>query len=94
MPAAANFCRKDNELTTEAYAPESAPVKPEEHLTLVPSAEHRRRLGGISRATEVRRRKLDPAWPKPVIQGGAVYYVDAESKNYIRGLIASRDAGR
>ena len=64
------------------------------HETLIPRSEARRRVGGISRATEHRRLKHEPDWPKPVAIGpGKSGYVQSEIDAYIAKKIAARNAG-
>jgi predicted DNA-binding transcriptional regulator AlpA len=64
------------------------------HETLIPRSEARRRVGGISRATEHRRLKDEPDWPRPVAIGpGKSGYVQSEIDAYIARKIAARDRG-
>jgi predicted DNA-binding transcriptional regulator AlpA len=63
-----------------------------EHETLIPRSEARRRVGGISRATEHRRLKTEPDWPRPVAIGpGKLGYVQSEIDAYITKKVAARD---
>jgi predicted DNA-binding transcriptional regulator AlpA len=63
-----------------------------QHEVLIPRSEARRRVGGISRATEHRRLKDDPEWLRPVAIGpGKSGYVQSEIEAYIAKKIAARD---
>ena len=69
-------------------------MRPYQHEILIPRSEARRRVGGISRATEHRRLKDEPEWPRPVAIGlGKSGYVQSEIDAYIAKKIAARDAG-
>jgi predicted DNA-binding transcriptional regulator AlpA len=64
-----------------------------QHEVLIPRSEARRRVGGISRATEHRRLKNEPDWPKPVAIGpGKSGYVQSEIDWYVAKTIAARNA--
>jgi predicted DNA-binding transcriptional regulator AlpA len=64
-----------------------------QHEVLIPRSEARRRVGGISRATEHRRLKNEPDWPRPVAIGpGKSGYVQSEIDSYVAKRIAARNA--
>jgi hypothetical protein len=56
---------------------------------LITASEQRHRHGGMSRATEERRIKSDPSWPRPIIIARRRYYSDAASRAHLDRLIAN-----
>jgi hypothetical protein len=81
-------------MTFPTVEPGCPPVKAEDDpsVVLIPAEVHRNRCGGISRTSEWRYIKADPDWPRPVKgPNGQICYVDAESRAYVRKLIAARE---
>jgi hypothetical protein len=71
---------------SERYAYPEQSVKADSDI-LIPASEQRRRHGGMSRATEERRIKNDPGWPRPVCIARRRYYSDAASRAHLTRLI-------
>jgi hypothetical protein len=84
-PVQSELNRKALELKQQAEQADSAQLP----VVFIKRAEHRRRLGGISRTKEWQLLRDDPDHPKPVEPFG---YVEHESAAYIARKIAQRDA--
>jgi hypothetical protein len=76
----------------EDYPSLHDPVKAGPEDKLITSAEQRARWGGISRATEERRLRDDPAWPKPIYVHHRRYYRDAESREHRARVISGEQS--
>jgi predicted DNA-binding transcriptional regulator AlpA len=63
-------------------------------LRIISRAEFRHRQGGISRATEYRKRKVDPAYPKIVrVSRRLTGILEDDADRYIAGLAGRDDRG-
>jgi hypothetical protein len=79
-------------MSSEMYPDNAQSVNPENDAgdpeALIPEAKHLERLGGPSRISAWRWRQSDPDWPQPIKFHGRIFYVDSESRQYVRRVIA------